>query len=265
MKPDTLRRYAFIETRLLWGGGFTAQELGNAFGLSRQSAQAVVDDYRTLHPANISLNRSTRRQEAGASFRAAYVRDGSGALLDYLRGQSLVSHYMSEEVWSEIPFTDADRLTRSKVPNDTVRLLITALYRRCSVGVVYQSEKRHTNRVISPNRMVFADNRYHLRAYCHADHFYGDFVLSRILSVHMGSTNEWVSGEGDDTWHSYETLRFTINPALPQAMRTALAHDYHIRTDGIYKIKSSSALSHYVARQMTRFHTIVQQPLWIQL
>ena len=141
MKLDMVRRFAFIETRLLWGGGLTAQELGHAFGISRQSAQAVIDDYRNHHPGNMFLNRSTRRQEAANSFQAAYIREGSCALLDYLRGQSLVTHYMAEEVWSDLPFTDADRLTRARIPNDTVRLVITALYQKSTLSVVYQSKR----------------------------------------------------------------------------------------------------------------------------
>ena len=265
MKLDMVRRFAFIETRLLWGGGLTAQELGHAFGISRQSAQAVIDDYRNHHPGNMFLNRSTRRQEAANSFQAAYIREGSCALLDYLRGQSLVTHYMAEEVWSDLPFTDADRLTRARIPNDTVRLVITALYQKSTLSVVYQSKRHHTNRVISPNQLVFADNRYHLRAYCHGSRAYLDFVLSRILSAHIGSPKEWTSGNGDYDWHNHEILRFTLSPSLSPAMRAALAHDYLIRSDGIYEIKVSKALSHYVARQMTRIDGQLKQPLWIRL
>ncbi len=265
MKPDTIRRFAFIETRLFWGGGFTAQELGSAFGISRQSAQAVIDEYRTLHPNNLYLNRTTRRQEATSTFQSFYIRDGSGALLDYLRGQSLVVRYMSEEIWSDAPFTDADRLTRPRIPNDTVRRVITALYQKCPLSVVYQSKRHYTNRVISPNQLVFADNRYHLRAYCHTDRNYFDFVLSRILSAQIGSPDEWVSGDRDNAWNSYETLYFAINPEIPTAMRAALSHDYMVCDNGIYEIKSQKALSFYVVRQMTRAQAGLQQPLWIQL
>lgn len=50
MNHDRLKRFAFIEVRLLWGGGLTAMALAKGFGIARQNAQQTIEAYRQKHP-----------------------------------------------------------------------------------------------------------------------------------------------------------------------------------------------------------------------
>jgi hypothetical protein len=81
--------------------------------------------------------------------------------------------------------TDADRLLRPKLILQIVKPVFHGLLHQKVVSIDYQKknlqEGEETIRSISPNHIVFADDRYHLRAYCHKKDTYLDFVLSRIV------------------------------------------------------------------------------------
>ena len=92
--------------------------------------------------------------------------------------------------------------------------------------IFYQSSKVGTKRFISPNHIVHADFRYHLRSYCHKDGAYKDFVIGRITEAeiistetHLDNWHEWRSDENDRDWHQIVELKYTINPELDDSMK----------------------------------------------
>ena len=261
-KVDISRRYGFIETRLYWGGGLTADELAQAFGVSRQAAQTTINNYKTAYPENIWTDRQARQQAPGLGFEAAYIRTGSSVFLDYLRGQSLVGHYAEDRDWSELPCCDVGQYTRPKLVDTSVRALILALYRCQTVDVYYQSKKQRQHWLVSPNHLVFADNRYHIRAYVHDLKTYIDLVLTRFLQVEPGPVDTWVSDYGDTAWHESEILHFAPNPDLPAETRAALALDFGLDGRRPYQVRCTQALSYYVKRHMGRLHPESGLPFW---
>ncbi len=260
-KVDILRRYGFIETRLYWGGGVTADALARAFGLTRQAAQATINAYKDAHASNIQTNRRTRQQELGPDFSAAYISAGSNRFLDYVRGQSLVGRYVEDSDWSELSCCDVGLYARPRLKDTHVRALILALYRQQTVDVYYQSKKQRQHWIVSPNHLVFADNRYHMRCYAHEVQRYLDLVLTRFLQVDA-CPEAWVSDYGDGEWHASETLYFTPNPDLPAETRAALALDFDLDDKQCYPIRCPKALSHYVKRQMMRLVPESGLSLW---
>jgi hypothetical protein len=260
MKLDMKRRFAFIETRLYWGEGVTAAELGEAFGISRQSAQAVIAAYRKEHPGQLLRDKKGKRQIPADTFEPTGIRRDTEAFLDYLRGQALLAHYMEDAEWSDVPFVDADRLTRPGLNGETVRCVLGGLYGRRAVAIYYQSKSRRSWREISPHHLVFAANRYHLRAYCHQAQVYLDFTLSRILDTGTAG-NEWVSGEGDVEWREYQTLIFNSCP-LDSDAQAAFLLDYPDAVNGRLSIHCRRALAHYVIREMTRADAPDGKPRW---
>lgn len=249
-KVDIYRRYAFLETRIHWAGGVTAGEIGEAFGISRQSAQAVIKAYKALMPGNIRYDDRVRRHVAQPGFTLGFVREGSGPFLDYLRGQGLIGRYLEDIEWSEIPFYDADRVTRPILNDEMVREALLGLYRRRTVAIHYSSKNRAILRTISPHHLVFASNRYHLRAYCHLRHEYRDFALSRVAWAQLDDA-EWVSAEGDEDWHAYVELAFRVNPVLPQEVRVALQKDYGLGVTQLLEKRVRVANRYYCERELT--------------
>ena len=82
-----------------------------------------------------------------------------------------------------------------------IAYFLQGMHEKKILQIRYQSRRKDSSRLISPNRLVYAVDRYHLRAFCHKTATYRDFVLTRIFEAETFDsktmTNEvelkWVS------------------------------------------------------------------------
>lgn len=262
MIHDMLRRFAFIETRLLWGGGLTASELGKGFGIARQNAQQSIEAYRQRHPGQMHYDRRNRRQVRTPTFEAHYVRNDVGRFLDYQRAISHAAHFHDESDWIDLPFIDADALISPVYDAEGVQTLLEALRQQAVVEIEYWSKTKVQTRWISPHQLVFADGRYHVRAYCHEAQQYLDFVLTRIMTARITEAR-WVSSDADENWHHRQNLKFKINPDLPAAAQEAIRLDYMRSGQDYLEIQGVRiALTYYIRRRLCRADWRFGIPLW---
>jgi predicted DNA-binding transcriptional regulator YafY len=262
MKHDMLRRFAFIEARLLWAGGLTASELADAFGIARQNAQQTIKAYAEQHSGQMRYDPAQRRQVPEDSFTVNYIRDDVGRFLDYQRAVSHTAHFFDEPDWADLPFTDADALIHPLYDRDAARTVLTALRQQTVVVVGYWAMTGARTRRISPHHLVYADSSYHLRAWCHETDRYLDFALARIVTAEP-CDEPWVSGDGDREWHERVDLEFEINPALPAETKAALRAD-HIKTgEPTLRVPGVRvAVAFYVRRRFERIDARYGMPLW---
>jgi len=267
MKFDTLIRFAYLETQLYWGDGLAANNLAKTFDLTRQTAQAVINAYRELHPGQMKYDPSLKRHLASEDFEPHYIRADTTAFLEYLRGQNLRAHYLDEPDWSEVEITDVDRLLRPKLPRQLIQPILAALRHKQTLIIEYQAVMPDDIRVrlISPNHLVFADNRYHIHAYCHTIQKYRDLVLSRILSVEPAQ-EEWVSSAGSQEWHEHVTLRFRPNRELPTDVQETLLRGFQGSEKGILEICCRKTEAYYVNNKLLNaVDSHRGMPLWIKI
>jgi WYL domain len=268
MKFDTLIRFSYIETRLYWEGGFTAGNLAKAFGITRQTAQAIIEEYRQQHPEQMRYDESLKRHVATDEFEPQYIQSNTMSFLEYLRSQNLREHYLDDESWSDLSVEDADQFLRPKLSREVIQPILAALRHKQTVWIEYQpvmeKEENVRSRIISPNHLVFANNRYHLHAYCHHVHAYRDFVLSRIISVEPAS-EEWVSSAGSKEWQQFVTLRYKPNPQLPIEVQKTLLHGYPGSDKGFWKIQCRKNLAFYIENRVKKaFDKERNLPSWIK-
>ncbi len=252
MKLDTLLRFAFIETRLYWEDGLAAKDLVEAFELSRPTAQAVIDDYRHRYPGQMRYDPAKKRHVMTEDFEPRYISERTLDFLDFLRGQGLREHYLEEKGWSNLQVYDVDRFLRPRVSREIMRQVLGALRHQKTLRIDYQAKMDdgvRDSRVISPNYLVFADNRYHLYAYCHTLNAYRDFVLSRIVWVEPAE-EQWVSGEHSEEWREYDELYFQPNPQLPERARRALLRGYPDAEKGYWRIRCRRNATYYIEHQL---------------
>ena len=157
-RDTTTRRFAYIETQLLWGNGLTAKELSMTFGIARQDAQAVLQAYRLLYPRNLRYDPRLKRQGISEDFVQRHINDDPYRFLDYQRGMALAGYFHEADDWADLPFQDADRLLRPALRAETTQTVIRALRQQKSVGIVYLAKQVASRRVISPHHLVHADN-----------------------------------------------------------------------------------------------------------
>ncbi|SDY33797.1 WYL domain-containing protein [Allochromatium warmingii] len=262
MNHDMLRRFAFIETRLLWCGGVTAGELAKGFGLARQNAQQSIKAYCQRHPGQMEYDRSRRRHVRTATFEAQYVQNNVSRFLDYQRAISQVAHFYEESEWCDIPFIDADTLIKPIYDSNGVQTVLEGLRQQAVVEIEYWSKTKTQTRLISPHHLVFADGRYHIRAYCHEALQYLDFVLTRVMTARL--TKElWVSSDADKNWHLRKNLRFRINPNLPNSAQDAIRLDYIPTGENFLEFQGIRiALAYYIERRLCRKDWLFEIPLW---
>ena len=251
MRIDTIRRFAFIETRLLYGGGITARELGDMFGLSRQAAQSVISRYAALHPENMERDFSLRRQVASEDFHPIYIRKNVRIFLDHLRGQALSGYFFEEAEWSEeIVVEDVAVGITPKVNVDAVYDILLGLFNEHPVYAEYRSKKSYSARILSPHAIIFAHNRYLVRCYCHLKMAYLDFSLSRFRHTELATGEEWVSGTEDREWHEYIELRYVPNPKLPLKAQQVVREDYMLDVKEPLLIRCRKATAYYIKKEM---------------
>jgi hypothetical protein len=265
MKDDrNARRFAFIETRLFWGNGLTARELGDAFGIARPNAQAVLEAYRRQYPDNLRYDRQRKRHVMTERFVPRYISGDPYLFLDYQRGMALAGYYHAADDWADLPFYDADRQLRPRLEIEAVRVVLAALRQSRTVRVIYLAKERTSQRILSPHHLVYADNRYHLRAYCHFRQRWLDFVLSRIKHAEI-ATADWISEEYDEDWTRMETLTFSLNSDSPHDTQASLRQAYVLDDENSLVITTRRALSRYVIRRMTRLDARLNIPLWVHM
>ncbi len=267
MKFDILIRFAYIETQLLWGDGLAANDLAQTFKLTRQTAHAAIDAYRQQHPGQMKYNGSLKRHVAEDDFEPQYIRGDAATFLDYLRGQNLRANYLEETDWSEIALTDFDRLLRPKLPRHVVQPVLAALRHKQTLYIEYQPVMPDDirARVISPNHLVFASNRYHLHAYCHQREKHLDFALSRIVWVEAGG-EEWVSSAGSREWNEHKTLRFRPNQELPKEVQETLLRGHPSNEKGILEIHCKKTEAFYVKQKLLKaVDKHRNMPVWIEI
>ena len=262
LKRESYRRFVYIETCLYWGEGVSAGALGKTFGIARQNAQNSIMQYRQRHPDNMLYNTSTKRHEISSTFQPFYINQEPLRYLDYLRGNSLANHYWEDEDWNHLPVVDVDSLFKPQIDGDIARLVVSAIRDQKTLQLYYHAKfAGFENLAISPNHLVYASGRYHVRAYCFERNRFIDLVLSRMLSADLAD-KDWVSSDEDELWNSYDDLCFMPNPELTDATRETLLLDYRIK-NGIYKIpRVRLALKPYVLRAMERHDWRQQIPLW---
>lgn len=258
-----MMRFAFIETRVYWGSGLTAQQLATAFNLSRPHAQTVIDEYCRLHPHSLRFNPQRRRQIAGPGFEPHYIRAAPALFLDYVRGQALIAYYLENADWVDTPFEDVERLLTPRLQRRPLQGALQGLCERKAVVLHYRAKTGTNLREVSPHHLVFASNRYHLRGFCHVTGKFLDFALSRILHSELSKT-PWVSDRDDHEWNKIVTLTFQLNAQLLPEAQDALRCDFMLDNQDRLSIRCREALVIYVRRHMLAVDEQFHIPRWFE-
>jgi hypothetical protein len=211
----------------------------------------------------------------GEEFEAKKHMKKSHLFLDHLRGQELITMYRPMRWWDpedEILFENLDRYGSPEPDADTVTTILRGMHEKKILQIRYQSRRKDSSRLISPNRLVYAVDRYHLRAFCHKTATYRDFVLTRIFEAETFDsktmTNEvelkWVSEENDSAWHTRKILRFRPNQNLPGDVIQTLKRDFPV-VNGVLSIECNEATAPYIEMKFARPDFRHRIPQWVKL
>ena len=223
------RRLEFIEFRLHWEGGINRADIVNQFDVSIPQASKDLSRYQELAPNNMAYDKSEKRYFAVPGFAPRFLRPDPDQYLSQLSAGNTLAVPHKEAWISRIPSLDSLPVLHRKVDADLLRALLYAVRNERSMEILYQSMNPNRPepiwRGVSPHAFANDGYRWHVRAYCHIDSFFKDFLLSRCLDYR--TTGQALAKPSDDKdWIEFFDIELIPNPRLSKSQQLVIAHDY---------------------------------------
>jgi predicted DNA-binding transcriptional regulator YafY len=246
------QRLEFIEFRLFWDGGVNRSDITERFGVSTPQASNDLTHYRELAPENIQYDGSGKRYLPTERFRPRFLKPNAERYLAQLRA-------LSEDViapldtWiAELPEVGVVPIPARRVEPETLRTFLATIRGRRSVSIEYQSlnDSRPDPiwREITPHAFGSDGLRWHLRAYCHIEHVFKDFIISRCLQI--GPTGKPGADAAKDVdWFTFFNVILVPNPKLSLAQQKTIERDYGM-TNGQCELRVRQALLYYLDKRL---------------
>lgn len=252
MRWGVEKRLEFIEFRLFWEGGINRADIMERFGVSVPQASKDLSLYEEQAPGNLFYDKREKRYFASPKFKPVFLKPEADLYLAQLR--SLSDRELSaDETWlSEIPEADAMPVPHRSVEVAVLRPLLTAIRQRRAIEILYQSmnpkRSEPTWRWITPHAFGNDGLRWHVRAFCHIDRKFKDFLLSRCIEA-RGEAEAGARPEDDVFWNEKFSVILSPNPALNENQRAVVAQDYDME-DGRVTVPVRKALLYYFQKRL---------------
>ena len=238
------QRLEFIEFRLFWYGGVNRGDIAGEFGVSVPQASKDLSRYQEVCPSNVRYDASEKRYTTTDQFSPRFISLDPDAFLRGLVGEkSAIVGAVQAEV-CPVP--------RRKVDPYTLREVVAAVRAEQSVEIRYQSMSSHKPdpewRWVSPHAFGSDGLRWHVRAFCHQDRKFKDFLLSRCSGARGLSPAEATS-DADLSWARTFEVELEPNPRLSDSQRNAVATDFCMQ-GGLSRVQVRRAMLYHFFRRM---------------
>jgi len=252
LKWGVERRLEFIEFRLFWEGGVNRSDIMDMFDVSMPQASKDLTLYQERAPNNVIYDKSAKRYVASPSFSPLFLSKDPDGYLARLRSfvEGLVEAGQS---WiANPPSVDIAVTPRRDIDPEILRTILQTIRERQSVEVLYQSMNKGRAdpiwRRITPHAFGYDGLRWHIRAYCHVDKKFKDFLLPRMLRV-RGVGEPGASSDQDRLWNETFDVEIGPHPDLTPSQRTVVAKDYGMRNGrGVLRVRY--AMLFYVLKRL---------------
>lgn len=232
------QRLTFIEARLYWAGRVNRADLIDQFGIQVAQASKDLTLYQALAPANIVYDKSRKTYRASDRFASLLLKSDA---------DQMFAHLTLGDGWIGIePEMATIPVPARAAPPATMRILLQAVGRHEAVEIYYQSLSRPDPiwRQISPHAFGNDGRRWHVRAYCHTEAEFRDFVIGRILDYRPSGPSS-ISPAEDTAWREQIEVVIAPHPGLSPHQRRAIETDYAME-DGIARLTVRRAMLFYV-------------------
>ncbi len=222
-KWDARQRLTFIEEAAFWRGWVLRSDLADRFGLSLPQASADLKAYLALNPGALQYDLSAKRYWGAEKMELRYATPDLTRAIGQLLGPEAKGLPTGDH------FATIDLPSRA-LPLAAARHLFRAISQQLRVRVHYYaltSGRAHW-RWISPHAFAHDGYRWHVRAYCHEEGSYKDFVIGRIEA-----SEPPVAGEPppipDVDWSTWEKIPLRPHRGLDANQRHAVELDYRMQ------------------------------------
>lgn len=243
----TRKRLHYLEFKLFWDGRVNRGDLTTTFGISIPQASADIARYQELAPGNIVYNPSAKYYLPTEEFSSILIKISANAYF---------SEIVSSSNAENSPLIIDDYVAFVPNPNRVVdvsilRTIVQSIKNRRKIIVDYRSFKSPqagSRRLITPHAFGYDGFRWHVRAYCHKDNIFKDYVLGRIISAEDFSETD-IDYKLDHKW--FQFIDVVIGPSQKQSkdQRSLIEIDYGM-TDHKLTISCRVSLLWYLLKKL---------------
>lgn len=246
------QRLEFIEFRLFWEGWVNRSDITDKFGVSVPQASNDLTQYRELAPANIRYDSSEKRYLPTSEFRPKLLKPNAERYLAQLKAISEDVIDRSDTWFAELPDVGVTPIPNRRVEPHALRQFLTAVRSKRSISIEYQSlnDQRPDPiwRTITPHAFGSDGLRWHLRAYCHLERKFKDFIISRCLQI--GEMGDPLADRADDAaWSTFFEVVLVPNPKLSPPQQKTIELDYGMQ-NGRCVVRVRRALLYYLDKRL---------------
>lgn len=248
----TERRLEFIEFRAFWEGGVNRGEITERFGVSVPQASSDLSLYQSLAPDSLVYDSSRKRYVATAHFKPRFLRPSAEHYLMQLRSVAEDVIDLADTWMSRAPDSDAMPIPHARVDPGILKELLEVIRGGLSVEINYQSlsiqDPDRLWRRITPHAFGFDGMRWHVRAFCHLDNTFKDFIMSRCGGIRERGA-PGASGTDDYIWNEFFEVILHPHPKLSPSQRRAIELDYNMEK-GTLRLNVRLALLFYFNKRL---------------
>jgi predicted DNA-binding transcriptional regulator YafY len=247
------RRLESVEFRLFWEDGVNRSDIVEEFGVSVPQASKDLALYQEQAPNNMRYDRSLKRYFASETFQPKFIELDAAAYLERLTPSTNAARGIGIDTLSA-GILSADRLPipQRRIRADVLRSLLASARGGHSIEILYQSMSARRPeplwRRISPHAFATDGLRWHVRAYCHIDGKFKDFILSRCLDSRAPGTAGSVASE-DRFWNTRFSVQLTPNPRLNKCQKEIVSQDFAMES-GRVAVSVRRALLYYFSKRL---------------
>ncbi|WP_192459249.1 WYL domain-containing protein [Musicola keenii] len=244
------RRLQFIDFRLRWEGRINRTDLTGFFGLSIPQASLDISRYMEIAPGNMMYDRSAKTYVTTPEFQPVYPQSSAQRYLEELLATHTGIVDPDASFIGSAPDIDWASLPLRAVDEQTVECVIRAIRENMAITILYRSveQPEDNTQLISPHALGYDGLRWHVRAYCHQQHRFTDFVLTRIVQTFDLKPSQ-IDITQDHEWHRMLTLVLAPHPALTAAQQRIVEMDYDM-VNGQTRFNCRQAFLRYTLQRL---------------
>ncbi len=252
LRWGTEQRLEFIEFRTFWEGGVRRADITDRFGVSVPQASNDLTLYQKLAPQNLRYDSSEKRYVPTPEFAPRFMEPNADRYLVQLK--TIADRIIKlDDTWIvRPPQVDAMPVPARRIEPAILKRFIATIRAETSVEIQYQSmnptRPEAIWRRVTPHAFAHDGLRWHVRAYCHLESKFKDFILSRCRDLRAEEVSD-AKRDQDRQWTSFFDVILTPNPDLTESQRHTIALDYDM-PDGQAVIPVRCALLYYFEKRL---------------
>lgn len=246
------QRIEFIEFRLFWEGRVNRSDITEKFGVSIPQASADLAHYREIAPDNLRYDGSAKQYLPAAGFNPRLLKPNAERYLAQLRALAENTISPADTWFDQLSEVGITPIPARRIDADTLRKFLAAIRERRSIMIEYQSLSDDRPdpawREITPHAFGSDGLRWHVRAFCHIEHKFKDFIISRCLQIgEMGKSS--TNATDDVAWSTHFNIVLIPNPKLSKMQQNTIERDYGMQ-NGKCEMSVRQALLYYLDKRL---------------